>query len=200
MNQQGELMTDSATFQIPGFIAGTWEIDPVHSEVSFVVRHMVVSKVRGRFDRFSGTIVTSEELANSSVNVTIDASSINTNEPNRDNHVRSADFLDVENFPEITFRSTAVRFESGAFSVDGELTIRGTTRPVTLDVEVNGFTPDPYGGTRTGFSATTEIDRQDFGVSYNGPIPGANNAMVLSDRVSLTLEVEAVLKGTESAA
>src|ERR1700689_1151319 len=102
---------------IPGYIAGTWDIDPVHSEVSFVVRHMVVSKVRGRFDRFSGTIVTSEELANSSVNVTIDASSVNTNEPNRDNHVRSADFLDVENFPDITFRSTAVRFEGGAFSV-----------------------------------------------------------------------------------
>src|ERR1700723_3281806 len=106
-------MTDSPAVQIPGFIAGTWEIDPVHSEASFVVRHMVVSKVRGRFDRFSGTIVTSEDLARSSVNVTIDASSVNTNEPNRDNHVRSADFLDVENFPNITFRSTAVRADSG---------------------------------------------------------------------------------------
>jgi polyisoprenoid-binding protein YceI len=193
-------MTNSSAVQIPGLIAGTWEIDPVHSEVSFVVRHMVVSKVRGRFDRFSGTIVTDEDLARSSVNVTIDATSINTNEPNRDNHVRSADFLDVENFPNITFRSTAVRSEGGEFFIDGELTIRGATRLVTLDVEVNGFTPDPYGGTRAGFSASTEIDRQDFGVSYNGPIPGANNAMVLSDKVTLNLEVEAVLQGGDTAA
>ena len=192
-------MTNSTAAQIPGLIAGTWEIDPVHSEVSFVVRHMVVSKVRGRFDRFSGTIVTDEDLARSSVNVLIDASSINTNEPTRDSHVRSADFLDVENFPNITFRSTAVRSEGGGLFIDGQLTIRGATRPVTLDVEVNGFTPDPYGGTRAGFSATTEINRQDFGVSYNGPIPGANNAMVLSDKVTLNLEVEAVLQGGDSA-
>jgi polyisoprenoid-binding protein YceI len=187
--------SEKATSQLPGFIAGTWEIDPVHSEVSFVVRHMVVSKVRGRFDRFSGTIVTDEDLGRSSVNVTIDASSISTSEPNRDNHVRSADFLDVEKFPELTFRSTGVRSEHGAYFVDGELTIRGVTRPVTLDVEVNGFTPDPYGGTRAGFSATTEINRDSFGVSFNGPIPGTDNAMVLSDKVNLTLEVEAVLQG-----
>jgi polyisoprenoid-binding protein YceI len=187
-------MTVHATAMIPGFIAGTWEIDPVHSEVSFTVRHMVVSKVRGRFDRFSGTILTNEDLTHSSVNVTIEAASINTNEPNRDNHVRSADFLDVESFPSLTFQSTAVRTDGDQVQVDGELTIRGTTRPVTLDVEVNGFTPDPYGGTRAGFSATTEINRQDFGVSFNGPIPGADNAMVLSDKVTLNLEVEAVLQ------
>jgi polyisoprenoid-binding protein YceI len=191
--------SESAANQIPGFIAGTWEIDPVHSEVSFVVRHMVVSKVRGRFERFSGTIETDEDLSRSSVNVTIDASSISTSEPNRDNHVRSADFLDVETFPNITFHSTGVRSDHGAYLVDGELTIRGVTRPVTLDVELNGFTPDPYGGTRTGFSATTEINRHDFGVSFNGPIPGTDNAMVLSDKVDLTLEVEAVLQGNTSA-
>jgi polyisoprenoid-binding protein YceI len=187
--------TDNAATNIPGFIAGTWEIDTIHSEVSFVVRHLVVSKVRGRFDRFGGTIVTDEDLARSSVNVTIDASSVNTNEPTRDNHVRSADFLDVENFPNITFVSTAVRSESGAYFVDGDLTIRGTTRPVTLDVELNGFTPDPYGGTRVGFSATAEVDRNDYGVSFNGPIPGTDNAMVLSNRVNFTIEVEASLQG-----
>jgi polyisoprenoid-binding protein YceI len=189
-------MTNSTVIQLPGFVAGTWEIDAVHSEVSFVVRHLVVSKVRGRFDRFSGTIVTDEDLGRSSVTVTIDASSINTNEPNRDNHVRSADFLDVESFPNITFRSTAVRADGNGLFVDGELTIRGATRPVTLDVEGNGFTPDPYGGTRTGFSASTEFNRQDFGVSYNGPIPGTDNAMVLSDKVTINLEVEAVLQPT----
>ena len=187
--------TNNAATNIPGFIAGTWEIDTIHSEVSFVVRHLVVSKVRGRFDRFGGTIVTDEDLARSSVNVTIDASSVNTNEPTRDNHVRSADFLDVENFPNITFVSTAVRSDSGDYFVDGDLTIRGTTRPVTLDVELNGFIPDPYGGTRVGFSATAEVDRNDYGVSFNGPIPGTDNAMVLSNRVNFTIEVEASLQG-----
>jgi polyisoprenoid-binding protein YceI len=187
--------SDNAATTIPGYIAGTWEIDTIHSEVSFVVRHLVVSKVRGRFDRFGGTIITDEDLARSSVNVTIDAASVNTNEPTRDNHVRSADFLDVENFPDITFVSTAVRSDSGSYFVDGNLTIRGTTRPVTLEVELNGFTPDPYGGTRVGFSATAEVDRNDFGVSFNGPIPGTDNAMVLSNRVNFTLEVEASLQG-----
>jgi polyisoprenoid-binding protein YceI len=193
-------MADSTQVQIPGFVAGTWDIDSVHSEVSFVVRHMVVSKVRGRFDRFSGTIVTDEDLAHASVNVTIDASSVNTNEPNRDNHVRSADFLDVENFPNITFSSTAVRSEGSGYAVDGQLSIRGVTRPVTLDLEVNGFSPDPYGGTRAGFSASGEINREDFGVSYNGPIPGADNAMVLSSKVALSLEVEAILQAGETPA
>jgi polyisoprenoid-binding protein YceI len=192
--------TDNAATNIPGFIAGTWEIDTIHSEVSFVVRHLVVSKVRGRFDRFGGTIITDEDLARSSVNVTIDASSVNTNEPTRDNHVRSADFLDVENFPNITFVSTAVRSDSGAYFVDGNLTIRGTTRPVTLDVELNGFIADPYGGTRVGFSATAEVDRDDYGVSFNGPIPGTDNAMVLSNRVNFTIEVEASLQGAAATA
>ena len=179
---------------IPGYQAGTWDIDAVHSEVSFVVRHMVVSKVRGRFNAFEGTIVTGESPLASSVNATIDAASVDTNQEQRDAHVRSADFLDVDNFPTLSFRSTAVRPEGDDFKVDGELTIRGVTKPVTLDLELNGFSPDPYGGTRVGFSATTEINRQDFGVSYNGPIPGADNAMVLSDKIALNLEVEAVLR------
>lgn len=179
---------------IPGYVAGTWDIDPVHSEVSFVVRHMVVSKVRGRFNAFSGSIVTGETPLESSVGAVIEASSIDTNQEQRDAHVRSADFLDVEKYPNITFTSTAVRPRGGDYEVDGELTIRGVTKPVTLELELNGFTPDPYGGTRVGFSAKTEINRQDFSVSYNGPIPGTDNAMVLSDKIVLTLEIEAVLR------
>ena len=179
---------------VPGYVAGTWDIDSVHSEVSFVVRHMVVSKVRGRFDRFEGTIVTAGDPLESTVEATINAASINTNQEQRDAHIRSADFLDVDNHPEITFRSLAVRPAGDHFLVDGDLTIRGVTRPTTLELEVNGFTPDPYGGTRAGFTATTEINRQDFEVSYNGPIPGADNAMVLSDKVTLNIEVEAVLR------
>jgi polyisoprenoid-binding protein YceI len=182
------------TQTLPGYMAGTWDIDPVHSEVSFLVRHMVVSKVRGRFNEFGGTIVTGEDPLASSVQATIDAGSIDTNQDQRDAHVRSADFLDVESHPTITFASTALRPNGDDYVLDGELTIRGVTKPVSLDLELNGFGPDPYGGTRVGFSATTEINRQDFGVSYNGPIPGANNAMVLSDRLALTLEIEAVLR------
>jgi polyisoprenoid-binding protein YceI len=177
-----------------GYLAGTWDIDPIHSEVSFVVRHMVVSKVRGRFDRFEGTVVTAADPLQSSVEATIDAASINTNQEQRDTHIRSADFLDAEGHPKITFRSRALRSSGDKYFLDGDLTIRGVTRPITLDFEANGFTPDPFGGTRTGFSASTEIDRQDFGVSYNGPIPGADNAMVLSDKITINVEVEAVLR------
>lgn len=183
-----------AVTKVPEYVVGTWDVDTVHSEVTFVVRHMVVSKVRGRFDKFEATIVTAEDPLQSSVEATIDASSINTVQEQRDAHVRSADFLDVEHFPSITFQSRAVRPAGDQFLIDGDLTIRGTTKPVTLKVEVNGFGPDPFGGTRAGFSAETEIDRTDFGVSYNGPIPGADNAMVLSDKVALHIEIEAVLR------
>ena len=178
----------------PSYVAGTWDIDPVHSEVSFLVRHLVVSKVRGRFNEFQGTIVTAEDPLNSSVEATIVAASIDTNQEQRDTHVRSADFLDVEKYPSLSFISTAVRPSGDGYEVDGELTIHGVTKPVTLELELNGFTPDLHGGTRAGFSAKTEINRQDFGVSYNGPIPGTDNAMVLSDKIALTLEIEAVLR------
>jgi polyisoprenoid-binding protein YceI len=189
------MTTESSTLSVvPGYVAGTWDIDPVHSEVSFVVRHMVVSKVRGRFDKFEGVIVTGENPLESSVEASVEAGSINTNQEQRDAHVRSADFLDVDNHPQITFRSLAVRPAGDQFLVDGDLTIRGVTKPITLELEVNGFSPDPFGGTRVGFSATTEINRNDFEVSYNGPIPGADNAMVLSEKVTLNIEVEAVLR------
>ncbi len=186
-------MTDATALQIPGFIAGTWEIDPVHSEVSFVIRHLGISKVRCRFDRFSATIITDDDLTRASVTATIDAASIDTNLELRDNLVRSADFLDVEHFPTMTFQSTAVRVVDGAFLVDGDLTIRGVTKPVTLQVEVGGFAPDNFGGTRAAFSARTEINRLDFGVSYNAPIPGTN-LMLLADKVSITLEAESKLQ------
>jgi polyisoprenoid-binding protein YceI len=186
--------------EIPGFIAGTWDVDPNHSEVSFTVGHLVVSKVRGRFDAYSGTIVTDVDLNRASVNVTIDASSVDTHLQVRDNQIRSDDFLDVEHFPNITFVSSAVRREQDRYLVDGDLTIRGTTRPVTLDTKVNGFSPDTFGGIRSSFSATTKINRIDFGVRYNSPIPGLDNAMSLSDEVIITLDVEAILQGKSSAA
>jgi polyisoprenoid-binding protein YceI len=187
----------TAAVEIPGYVTGTWTIDPVHSEVSFVVRHMMVSKVRGRFDTFEATIETAADPLQSTVTATVDLSSVNTGNETRDNHIRSADFFDIEKHPVMTFRSTGIRPEGENFLLDGDLTLRGITKSVTFFLEVNGFGPDPYGGTRTGFSATTEINRNDWEVSFNGPIPGTNNAMVLSDKVTINLEIEAVLKQGE---
>jgi polyisoprenoid-binding protein YceI len=181
--------------EIPGYIAGTWNVDPVHSEVSFVVRHMMVSKVRGRFDTFSGTITTAGDPLQSTVTATVDLSSVNTGAPDRDNHIRSADFFHVEQHPTMTFQSTGVRQDGDDFLLDGDITLRGITKPVTFKLEVNGFGPDAYCGTRAGFSATTEINRSDFGVSYNGPIPGGGVAV--SEKVTIHLEIEGVLEKSE---
>ena len=189
-------MTET-TVVIPGYVTGTWTIDPVHSEVSFVVRHMMVSKVRGRFDKFEGTIETAQNPLQSSVTATIDLSSVNTGNETRDNHIRSEDFFHIEKHPTMTFRSTKVRPEGENFLLDGDLALHGVTKPVTFFLELNGFGPDPYGGTRAGFSATTEIDRNDWEISYNGAIPGVSNAVILSDKVTINLEVEAVLSKAE---
>jgi polyisoprenoid-binding protein YceI len=185
-------MTSTATTPIPGYLAGIWDIDPLHSDVSFTVRHMMVSKVRGRFGSFSGEIITGEDLASSSVTATIDATSIDTGLEQRDGHIRSADFFDVENHPRWTFRSTGVRADGEALSVDGELTIKGVTRPVTLAVEVNGFGPDSFGGIRAGFSASATIDRNDFGVDIKLPLDGGG--VVVGDKVQVALEIAAVLR------
>jgi len=193
MKAQGKDSLVSVTASaIPGYRAGTWTIDPVHSEVAFVVRHMMVSKVRGRFDAFEGVIVTAPDPLESSVTARIDLTSLNTGHTDRDSHVKSADFLDTEKYPSMTYRSTAVRAGGDGFLVEGELTLKGVTRPVPLTLEINGFGPDPDGGTRAGFSATGDIDRNDFGVSFNGLIPGSGGA-ILSDKITISLEVEALL-------
>jgi polyisoprenoid-binding protein YceI len=179
------------SLQIPGYVAGNWTIDTVHTHIGFVIKHMMVSKVRGSFGTFSGEIVTAANPLESSVTVTIDASSIDTKNQMRDDHVRSGDFFEVEAHPSITFTSTAVRIEDGEFFIDGDLTIRGVTRPVTLTVETPEFGPSMQGGTKAGFSASTEINRTEFGVSYNGPIPGGGAA--LGEKVQIVLDVEADL-------
>jgi polyisoprenoid-binding protein YceI len=153
---------------------------------------MMVSKVRGRFGSFSGEITTAENLTGSSVRATIDATSIDTNNEQRDNHIRSADFFDVANHPTWTFASSAVRVDGDDLYVDGELTIKGVTRPVTLTLEVEGFGPDAFGGTRAGFSATTTINRNDFGVDISMPLDGGG--VVVGEKVTITLEIEAVLR------
>jgi polyisoprenoid-binding protein YceI len=182
----------TAATLIPSYTAGTWDIDPVHSDVSFSVRHMMVSKVRGRFGSFSGQIATGEDITGSSVTATIDATSIDTNNEQRDNHIRSADFFDVANHPTWTFVSSALRSDDDELFLDGELTIKGATRPVTMKLEVEGFGPDAFGGTRAGFSASTTINRNDFGVDISMPLDGGG--MVVGDKITINLEIEAVLR------
>jgi polyisoprenoid-binding protein YceI len=184
----------STAVEIPGYVAGTWAIDPVHSEVSFTVKHMMVSKVRGRFDTFEGTIVTVDDPLASTVTASVDLSSVNTGQEQRDAHIRSADFFEVEKHPFMTFASTGVRPDGDRFLLDGDLTLKGVTKPVTFKLDVNGFGPDAYGGTRVGFSATTEISRGEFGVNFNGPIPGVPGGVAVSDKVTINLEIEGVLQ------
>ena len=175
---------------IPGYEAATWNIDPVHSEVGFSVRHMMVSKVRGRFTTFSGQIVTAEDPTKSSVTAEIDLGSINTGQDQRDDHIRSADFFEVEKYPTMTYQSTGVRVEDGEYVLDGNLTLKGVTKSVPLKLELNGFGPDAYGGTRAGFTATGEINRRDFNVNFSAPMQ--NGGVVVADKIQLHLEIEAV--------
>jgi polyisoprenoid-binding protein YceI len=185
-------MSSPASTRIPGYVSGTWDIDPVHSDISFTVRHMMVSKVRGHFTTFSGEIVTGQDLTDSQVNATIDATSITTGTQQRDDHIRSADFFAVETHPTWTFTSTAIRPDGDDYVLAGDLTIKGTTRPVELALEVNGFGPDAYGGTRAGFTAKTTIDRNDFGVDIKMPMDGGG--VVVGEKVQITLEIEGVLR------
>lgn len=183
------------TSTIPGYQTGTWVIDPTHSEVSFSVRHLMVSKVRGRFARFSGELVTGNDPVDSSVEATVDLASIDTNSEDRDAHLRSPDFLDVERYPSLTYRSTEIRADRDGYVVDGELTLHGVTRSVPLALEVHGFLPEsPFGDSRVGFSARAEISRKEFGISFDAPLE--NGGVVVGDKIQVDLEVEAIRKDT----
>jgi polyisoprenoid-binding protein YceI len=182
--------TTTAT-RIPGYVPGTWTVDPVHSEVGFSVRHMMVSKVRGKFTNFSGEIVLGEDPFASSATAEIDLRSISTGNDQRDEHIRSADFFEVETYPTMTYRSTGARFSDGNYILDGELTLKGVTRSVPLVLELNGFGPDPFGGTRAGFTASGELNRRDFNVNFSAPMQ--NGGAVVGDKITLHLEIEAVL-------
>ena len=182
----------STTTQIPGYVVGTWDIDASHSTVGFSVRHMMVSKVRGYFREFSGEVVTAADPALSTVHATVDMDSIDTRQEQRDAHIKSADFFDVGNYTEMTFRSTSVATDGADWTIEGDLTIKGITKPVTLALELNGFGPDAYGGTRAGFSAKTEISRKAYGVDIDMQMDGGG--VVVGDKISVELEIEAVLR------
>lgn len=169
-----------------------WSFDPVHSDIGFSVRHLMISKVRGHFQKWGGTLLIDEaDPANSKVEVSIEAASIDTKEQQRDDHLRSPDFFDAANHPALAFESTHVeKVNAEEYKVTGNLTIRGVTKEVVLTVEYLGRSKDPWGGVRMGFSAKTAIDRGDFGLKFNMPLEGGG--VVVGDRVEITLEIEAV--------
>ncbi|MET0146010.1 MAG: YceI family protein [Ilumatobacteraceae bacterium] len=171
--------------------AGTWRIDPSHSEIQFFVRHMMISKVRGRFREFEGTIEIGERPEDSRVEVVIEAASIDTRDRARDEHLRSAEFLDVERFPEVRFRSTSVGHgEKDRWDVAGDLTVRDVTRPVVLHVEFCGATVDPWGNPRAGFLAGTEIDREEFDITWNQALEAGG--FLLGKGVRIEIDAEAI--------
>jgi polyisoprenoid-binding protein YceI len=177
----------------------TWNFDPVHSDIGFSVRHLMISKVRGHFKKWSGSLAVDEANPEASrVSVEIDAASLDTKEEQRDNHLRSADFLDAAAYPFIKFDSTGVRKTGDSeYTVTGNLTIRGVTKRVALGVEYAGRTKDPWGGERAGFTAKTSIDRKDFGLTWNMALEAGG--FVVGDKVEINLEME-VVKAQESGA
>lgn len=171
----------------------TWNIDPVHTTAEFKVRHMMITNVKGQFTGVTGVLTLDEQdITKSHVEASIDAASINTREPDRDTHLKSADFLDVEKFPTLTFASTRVtRTGEGEVQVEGDLTIHGVTRRVEFSVE--GPTPpgkDPWGNTRIGWTATTKINRKDFGLTWNAALE--TGGILVGDEVTITFDVEAI--------
>lgn len=172
--------------------AGTWNLDPTHTEVGFTVRHLM-SKVRGKFDTFEGVLVTADDVTNSSVNVSIDLSSINTGTADRDAHLRSGDFFGVDTYPTMTFTSTGVVDKGdNEFVVTGDLAIKDVTKPVELTVDFLGEGGDPWGGTRVGVEASTTISRKEFGIDFNIPVGG--DSVMIGDKISINIVAEAVLQ------
>ncbi|WP_454791454.1 YceI family protein [Mycolicibacterium lutetiense] len=169
--------------------AGTWAIDPVHSSINFSVRHLMVSKVRGTFETFSGAVVVAED-GTPSVSATIDVNSINTRNEQRDAHVRSGDFFDAENHPTATFVSISVRPDGDDYIVDGDFTLRGVTKPVSLKLEYNGVNPGMGQGAVAGFEASVVLNRKDFGIDIDMPLE--TGGTVVGDKVTITLEIEAL--------
>lgn len=184
-------MTDTLTH--PDYLVGTWKLDPTHSELSFSVKHLKISKVRGFFRTFDATIVTAENPADSTIEATVDVASVDTNQKDRDAHLRTSDFFLVDEHPTMTFRSTSLTQTGGDdFTVTGDLTLRGVTKSVTLEGEFGGVVVDPYGQTKAAAHATTKINRHDFGVSWNAALEAGG--FTLGDDVTIELDLQVVLQ------
>ncbi len=176
----------------PDYAVGTWKLDPAHSEISFTVKHLKISKVRGTFENFDVTIVTAENPHDSTIDATIDVASVNTNQKDRDAHLRTSDFFLVDEYPTMTFHSTSFDGDVDEFRVTGDLTLRGVTKPVVLTGEFGGIITDDYGRTKAGATATTKINRHDFGVSWNAALEAGG--FTLGDEVTITMDLQVVLQ------
>ncbi|PQD99485.1 hypothetical protein CYL16_17150 [Mycobacterium sp. EPG1] len=176
----------TATTALP---TGTWALDPIHSSVNFWVRHLMVSKVRGTFDEFSGAITVAED-GTPSVRAEIAVGSVNTRNEQRDAHLKNADFFDVENHPTATFVSTAVRRDGDNYILDGDFTLKGVTKPISLALEFNGVNPGMGHGEVAGFDASAVLNRKDFGIDFDAPLE--TGGTVVGDKVTITLEIEAL--------
>jgi polyisoprenoid-binding protein YceI len=173
-------------------VAGDWAVDHIHSDLRIIARHLMVAKVRGTFEDFDARIVVAEDPRASTVEVEAKAASVTTGTADRDNHLRSADFLDAEQHPLITFRSTSLAPAGDAWKLTGDLTIRGVTRPVTFDLTFEGAGSDPYGNVKAGFTANGEIERRDWDLTWNVPLE--NGGVLVSEKFKIEFDVEAVLQ------
>lgn len=179
--------TGSTPSILAALTPGVWTLDSSHSEVGFTVRHAGISKVRGSFDDVEATLEIGNTFEESLATATIAAKSFNSNDSNRDAHVRSADFFDVERFPHLTFQSSRCTSNGDIYNLNGDLTIRGITKPITLETEFNGVAVDPFGATRAGFSATAVISRKDFGLTWNAALDAGG--VLVGDKVTLRIDV-----------
>lgn len=184
-------MTES-TLVHPNYVSGTWKLDPTHSKVGFSVKHLMISKVRGTFDVVDATVVTAENPADTTVEATVDVSSVNTGQADRDNHLRTNDFFKVDEFPTMTFRSTSYEVDGDDVTIEGELTLRGVTKPVTLKGEFGGVIVDGYGQTKAALEATTVINRMDFGVNWNAALEAGG--FTLGEKVTVELDLQFTLQ------
>ena len=171
---------------------GTWDIDPGHTDLAFIGRHFMVTRVRGRFTDVSGAVTIAENMSDSTVDVVIGMASVESGNPGRDDHLRSPDLFDVERFPQATFRSVRVDWRGGRGIVEGDLTVHGVTRRVPLEVSFEGQVRDPWGGDRAIFSASTTVDREDFGISWNVALEAGG--VLVSKEIRIEIEIETVLR------
>ena len=169
---------------------GIWNVDPVHSSVGFVARHLMVSKVRGRFAKFTGTLTIAEDPLKSSVVASAEVDSLTTGDETRDGHLKSADFFDLEKFPTIDLASTGIDPDGDDYVLHTNLTINGVTKPVDFELEFEGVSPDPWGGTRAGFTAEAEISRKDWGLDFNMVLE--TGGVVIGDKVKIEIDAQAV--------
>ncbi len=175
---------------LPEIPAGTWTVDPVHSRIGFVARHMMVTKVRGTFLDYAAEVTIADNILDSSVSAVVQMASIDTGNGDRDGHLRTNDFFDIAQHPTMTLQSTGITVDGDEYKLNADLTIKGVTQPVTFDIEFEGVTGDPWGGTRAGFSASTTVNRKDFGIEWNAPLE--TGGVMVGDKVQIEVDVQMV--------